>query len=184
MLLYPQLSVLFLSVSSIAPASLDLSELDSVQYSVEIRDSPVLETERDQASVVTMVTMVNKAGQRYQCSLPQMPEQEREEAGDSEAAVPDISRLLAPLEAGPCIYKTKDWWTYEVCYRRSIKQYHVENDKPVGNIMILGAHDPARDNFEPSNATYLAQWYTNGSKCDLTGQPRQVLGQELEKSPS
>ena len=54
------------------------------------------------------------------------------------------------------------------------RQYHVENDKPVGAIMVLGLHDPAQDNYEPSNATFLSQRYTNGTKCDLTGRPRQV----------
>ena len=54
------------------------------------------------------------------------------------------------------------------------RQYHVENDKPVGNIMVLGIHDSGKDNYEQSNSTYLPQYYTNGTKCDLTGQPRQV----------
>merc|ERR550519_547374 len=170
MLLYQLSLLLLLSPGPISPASLDLTELDSVQYSLEIRDSPVVETEAGQASV----TMVNKAGQRYQCSLPQMPEPDSEEAGAEEATVPDISRLLAPLEAGPCIYKTKDWWTYEVCYRRSIKQYHVENDKPVGEIMLLGRHDPGQDVWEQTNTTYLPQYYTNGTQCDLTNRPRQA----------
>lgn len=171
MLLYLQLSLLLLSVGTISPASLDLTELDSVQYSVEIKDSPVVETE---AGLPSSVRMVNKAGQRYQCSLPQMPEPDSKEVGGEETAVPDISRLLAPLEAGPCIYKTKDWWTYEVCYRRSIKQYHVENDKPVGEIMLLGRHDPGQDVWEQTNTTFLPQYYTNGTQCDLTKRPRQA----------
>ena len=50
----------------------------------------------------------------------------------------------------------------------------MENDKPVGAIMVLGLHDPGQDNYEPSNATFLSQRYTNGTKCDLTGRPRQV----------
>ena len=173
MLLY-QLFLLFLSVGWIVPASLDLSELDSVQYSVEIRESPVVEAEVETERDGLSVTMVNKAGQRYQCSLPQMPEKDSDQAGGEETAVPDISRLLAPLEAGPCIYKTKDWWTYEVCYRRSIKQYHVENEKPVGEIMLLGKHDPGQDVWEQSNTTYLPQFYTNGTQCDLTNRPRQA----------
>ena len=54
------------------------------------------------------------------------------------------------------------------------RQYHVENDKPVGDIMVLGVHDVSKDKFDESNTTYLPQWYTNGTKCDLTGKPRQV----------
>ena len=162
--------LLLLSVCLVSPASLDLTELDTVQYRVEIREAPVEEAQPGAASV----TMVNKAGQKYRCSLPEMPEPSSEEQDGQEAAVPDISQLLAPLEAGPCMYKTKDWWTYEVCYKRSVKQYHVENDKPVGAIMVLGLHDPGQDVWEQTNTTFLPQFYTNGTQCDLTSRPRQA----------
>ena len=162
--------VLCSAIGLISPATLDLTELDTVQYKVEIRDSPV----DDGQSEVSSVTMVNKDGQKYRCSLPPMPDPNEEEKGGEEATVPDISQLLAPLEAGPCLYKTKDWWTYEVCYKRSIKQYHVENDKPVGAIMVLGKHDPSQDVWERTNSTYLPQYYTNGTQCDLTSRPRQA----------
>jgi len=162
------LLLLSLTVQQSSPATLDLTELDTVQYRVEIRDAPV-----GPETGGLGVTMVNKAGQRYHCSLPQMPEPESEEK-EEEAAAPDVSQLLAPLEAGPCMYKTKDWWTYEVCYKRNVKQYHVENDKPVGAIMVLGVHDPGQDVWEPTNTTYLPQYYTNGSQCDLTNRPRQA----------
>ncbi len=26
----------------------------------------------------------------------------------------DVSSLLESLNSGPCIFRTKDWWTYEV----------------------------------------------------------------------
>lgn len=153
---------------------LDLSELNSVQYSVQILDTPVAEDAVSDADpdTHTQTMMVNKAGQKYQCSVPLVPDQDDEQAARHETAAPDIPALLAPLETGPCLYKTKDWWTYEVCYKRSIKQYHVENEKPVGLVLVLGLHDAARDNWEQSNATYQPQWYSNGSRCDLTGQPR------------
>jgi hypothetical protein len=35
------------------------------------------------------------------------------ETGGPEAPV-DVSSLLEPLNSGPCIFRTKDWWTYEV----------------------------------------------------------------------
>ena len=52
--------------------------------------------------------------------------------------IPDVATLLEPLTDLPCLFKTKDWWTYEFCYGRHIKQYHLENDKPVGVVMMLG----------------------------------------------
>ena len=45
---------------------------------------------------------------------------------ESASTVEKILALLAPLKTKPCLFKTKDWWTYEFCYGRDIKQYHVE----------------------------------------------------------
>merc|ERR1719266_2268788 len=40
--------------------------------------------------------------------------------------------------------------------------------------MVLGVHSPESDNWEASNRTYQAQYYVNGSNCDLTSRPRQT----------
>lgn len=151
---------------------LDLHELHSVQYSIQMFDTPVSEEEQLEG-LSTM--MVNKEGQKYRCSLPTLEQEEsKTESEEKQELVTDVASLLAPLADSPCIIKTKEWWTYEICYNRDIKQYHVENDKPVGAIMILGVHSAGLDNWEPSNKTYLPQWYTNGSRCDLTGRARQT----------
>eukprot|EP00092_Neocalanus_flemingeri_P041159 GFUD01044817.1.p1 GENE.GFUD01044817.1~~GFUD01044817.1.p1 ORF type:complete len:956 (+),score=375.88 GFUD01044817.1:80-2947(+) len=168
---------LFLGVahSFTSGGKLDLSELHSVQYSVEILDTPVVDTPEDtkEQSVSPSMTMVNKDGQKYRCSLPEIPDSDSDaekNVGDQET---DVAKLLSPLEQGPCMYKTKDWWTYEICYNRAVKQYHVENDQPVGLVLVLGVHSPGLDSWGQSNKTYQPQWYTNGSSCDLTGRPRQ-----------
>jgi hypothetical protein len=45
-------------------------------------------------------------------------EQDQAENSDGDGVSPDtvvdVSALLKPLTTGPCIYRTKDWWTYEV----------------------------------------------------------------------
>ena len=110
------------------------------------------------------MTMVNKDGQKYRCSLPVMPEADADDGDKDEYKDTDIAKLLRPLEDGPCLYKTKDWWTYEICYNRAVKQYHMENDKPVGAVLVLGVHSPELDTWAETNKTYQPQWYTNGSK--------------------
>merc|ERR1719450_1687682 len=40
--------------------------------------------------------------------------------------------------------------------------------------MVLGVHSPELDSWGETNKTYQPQWYTNGTKCDLTGRPRQT----------
>jgi len=177
MLLAAQIG-LFLStaLSFTSQGTLDLAELHSLQYSVEILDTPVEDITEDTEDkpVSPTMTMVNKDGQKYRCSLPQMPESDPEEDDKDEYKDTDIAKLLRPLEDGPCLYKTKDWWTYEICYNRAVKQYHMENDKPVGAVLVLGVHSPGLDSWAETNKTYQPQWYTNGSKCDLTGRPRQT----------
>ena len=120
--------------------SLDLQELMDVQYSVTILDTPVSDEETQADESVTAMVMVNKDGQKYRCNVPKVEQKEEEEEQDGQDSVPDVQALLQPLEEAHCIFKTKDWWTYEICYNRQIKQYHVENDKPVGAVMVLGVH--------------------------------------------
>ena len=40
------------------------------------------------------MTMVNKSGQKYRCSLPAVPEQEGAAAAGEEESAPDIAQLL------------------------------------------------------------------------------------------
>ena len=162
---------------------LDLAELNIVQYNVQILDTPVSDSDNIAAAddvgeeeVTRSVTMVNKEGQKYRCSLPLITPEQETRAEDDQTEMPDIAQLLAPLEDAPCLYKTKDWWTYEVCFKRHVRQYHVENERPVGEIMVLGVHDAIKDNYDDINktTTFLPQWYTNGTNCDLTGSPRKT----------
>lgn len=161
------------NLAQLSLGNLDLEELRDVQYSIQILDVPVSEDGKVDDAMTAMV-MVNREGQRYRCSIPKVEEKTADSEGEGEDADPDVETLLKPLETAPCIFKTKDWWTYEICYNREIKQYHVENDRPVGAVMVLGVHSPELDNWEASNRTYQPQYYTNGSNCDLTSRPRQT----------
>ena len=63
--------------------------------------------------------MVNMSGQKFQCTLPELPEFTSDEENLNVDEV-DIAKLLSPLESAPCIFLTKDWWTYQVCYNRYV----------------------------------------------------------------
>ncbi|XP_064109668.1 LOW QUALITY PROTEIN: protein OS-9-like [Macrobrachium nipponense] len=87
--------------------------------------------------------------------------------------------LLKPMETAPCLIKTVDWWTYEFCYGSVIKQYHLEDHKASGPILILGKYE-SEYNWKNSSETknrlqrFHSQFYVNGTKCDLTGEPRRT----------
>ena len=111
--------------------------------------------------------MFNIDGQKYTCMVPNTTEilfNTVKSDADSET---DVEELLRPLEVGPCMYLTKDWWTYELCYKKHIKQYHVENDVIAGEIILLGAHSPGILPSVDLNKTYHPQWYVNGSRLSI-----------------
>ncbi|GFY53858.1 protein OS-9 [Trichonephila inaurata madagascariensis] len=74
----------------------------------------------------------------------------------------------------------KDWWTYEFCFGHYIKQFHIEDGQIIGQVITLGLYDSDYDwsndtdqeKFKHVKQRYHSQWYVNGTKCDLTGQPR------------
>jgi len=170
---------IFTSSSPLAAGEsfLDLDEVENVQYSVSILDTPMSLTQlRNRVDVdENAVTMVNKFGQKYSCELPAQDIQNTEGARDEKNdIVDDIQTLLSPLyETSACLLRTKDWWTYEVCFGRKISQYHMENDKPTGAIINLGSYNSERKN-ENHKLSYHPEWYTNGSRCDLTGSGRET----------
>jgi len=149
----------------------NLDEIDTnVKFSLSILETPVAYGDLGETKTESSIVMTNKFGQKYHCELPE--EEEVDEGGEEDAAGSvNIHDLLQPLHDGPCLVKTKDWWTYEICTGRSIRQFHMENDKPVGLIMNLGLYDPARGE-ESEKMSYHPEWYSNGTKCDLTNELR------------
>ncbi|XP_060079073.1 protein OS-9-like isoform X2 [Ylistrum balloti] len=107
---------------------------------------------------------------------------EEEEKVAMETGIPE---LLKPLEGGPCLFKNKDWWSYEFCYGKYIRQFHIEDGKIVGDVTFLGYYESEFDwnnntdqdkrvkNYNRLNR-YHSQQYINGSRCDLTGRPRKT----------
>ena len=113
---------------------MNLEELSSVQYSVRIARDPVMENTPQVIFILSKkwfsflyhftqdsepsLTMVNMDGQKYTCSLPKTPDLITDGEKTEDEPEVDIEQLLSPLESAPCMFLTKDWWTYEVCYKR------------------------------------------------------------------
>ncbi|XP_062827150.1 protein OS-9 isoform X1 [Anolis carolinensis] len=164
-----------------ALGSLNLLELSELKYGIEIGAEPVLAGQSKSADVVTISS---KYKQKYECRLPAAAvkiHQDKEEDPQSYTGL-GISELLKPMEAAPCLIKTKDWWTYEFCYGKHIQQYHMEESEIKGDILYLGYYQSAFDwDNETAKASkqhklkrYHSQTYVNGSKCNLNGKPREA----------
>jgi len=172
--------VLFFGSSCLSESLFNLDELESSQYSVSILDTPISLDQQngDGDTGENIVIMMNKFGQKYQCLLPNQVIGNEDgsgsggEEGGATAEV-DIAALITPLHSTPCLVRTKDWWTYQICFGKEISQYHVENDKPVGEILSLGTFNTDIQT-DDKHVTYYPEWYTNGSKCDLTGRGRET----------
>ena len=97
------------------------------------------------------MTMTNKFGQKYRCLLPDIgdshqhqdsnllpSEDEEGGVGAAKSATPvsppppttlsteNVKTLLAPMAKEPCLIRTKDWWSYELCYGKAVRQFHIE----------------------------------------------------------
>nr|XP_033938620.1 protein OS-9 isoform X3 [Pseudochaenichthys georgianus] len=165
------------------PAFLNLEELNEMKYGIQILPDPVM-LGQTKAEEVMMVS--SKYKQLYECRLPaQAVRFHQDSASEPESqgyTGPDIPELLSPMHSAQCLVKTKDWWTYEFCHGRHIRQYHLEDTEIKGDILFLGHYE---SEFDWSNDTakvskqhrlkrYHSQSYRNGSKCDLIGIPRET----------
>ena len=42
---------------------------------------------------------------------------------EKQAKKKDPSELLSALDS-VCLYRMEDWWTYELCYKKHVRQFH------------------------------------------------------------
>ncbi|XP_051781337.1 protein OS-9 isoform X2 [Erpetoichthys calabaricus] len=173
------ISFFFLS----AVALLNLEELNEMKYGIEILPDPVI---RGQALSEDVLVVSSKYKQLYECKLPAQAKKFQQDSSTEEDSDGytglEISELLKPMDGAPCLFKTKDWWTYEFCYGQFIRQYHMQDSEIKGDIIYLGYYGSEFDwNNETAKASkqhrlkrYHSQTYVNGSKCDLNGKPRET----------
>lgn len=130
--------------------------------------------------------LTSKYGQQYQCSFPDNYEAEKQkEEAEKVAMETGIPDLLKPMETSPCLQMTKDWWSYEFCYGKYIRQFHISEEAKIeGEILFLGYYE-SEYNWEDESEgqtdaeqkrlrRYHTQQYVNGTKCDISGKQRKT----------
>ncbi|KAL9223945.1 hypothetical protein vseg_000027 [Gypsophila vaccaria] len=158
-------------------------------------DSPYIPDEAQES-----VFMPDEKGNNHLCFLPKV---EKPKSGKSvgqyntssmimesekrmKVKTPD--ELLALLEEH-CLFRQDGWWTYEFCYKKKLRQLHLEDEKIVQEF-VLGVYDPEATEAYNQNLSdisilkdphskdasrrYHAHQYTNGTTCDLTNEPRET----------
>ncbi|RUS90049.1 hypothetical protein EGW08_002162, partial [Elysia chlorotica] len=162
---------------------MDMEELKSVYYGLDILKEPVSIAKAVPSGAVFVTS---KYGQQYQCTFPDhSSEEKRKEEEEKIAMKTGIVEMLRPMSDKACLFKAKDWWSYEFCYGKYIRQFHMEDGDIKGNVIYLGYYqddfnwnnETARDarmKSKTSQSRYHSQKYSLGTKCDLTGQMRQA----------
>ncbi|XP_050303191.1 endoplasmic reticulum lectin 1 isoform X2 [Anthonomus grandis grandis] len=98
--------------------------------------------------------------------------------------VSDPSPVQEFLQGTHCLYGGTGWWQFEFCYGKSVEQFHIEKDGYRTSIN-LGMFDkekhlewikehPHKKPKPLEERKQLSHFYSGGSVCDKTGQPRQT----------
>jgi protein OS-9 len=103
--------------------------------------------------------------------------------------VPDsVAQALLEQSHGSCTIKIDGWWTYEVCFGKAVRQYHVPvstdaNKKPSIEQVYFMGKGPEHALHKGANGVltlgesslhgvYASTTYPNGTVCDKNGQQR------------
>lgn len=146
------------------------------------------------------LTLTDRTGRAFQCAVPLDGGDDGDGDGtghpSTDARPP--SAIVAAALTSTCQVRHEDWWTYEFCYGKHVRQYHVEgggvatatSTPAAGGVggeitdeFLLGVADgpastPVADAVDtdpaspPGHSVYVASTYADGAPCDLTGGKR------------
>eukprot|EP00873_Tetraselmis_striata_P016506 jgi/Tetstr1/436770/TSEL_025550.t1 len=164
-----------------------IDELQDTKYVIAMRTHrEVAKLAPDADAGSTPLVMSDKAGQQYRCFLPPISgEGDGENSGSSEqgggsGTSKPPSAYLAGL-ASTCFYRVEGWWTYELCYKKRIRQYHQDHETITSEFVLGNFDEVSSEKLElavaegaPESSAYFAQRYGSGTPCDLTGTPRET----------
>lgn len=114
--------------------------------------------------------MVSAEKERYQCLLPAKPvSREDAEAATPYAGPTPLALLKALFSRLFCSYRLEQYWTYELCHGKSVRQYHEEsiNNKVVLQEYFLGKYDAKK--MEADDASYLSKRSQRPPRIRLEG---------------
>eukprot|EP00884_Botryococcus_braunii_P001004 jgi/Botrbrau1/10904/Bobra.0025s0077.1 len=127
------------------------------------------------------VIMTDKDGRQFKCTIPSAPSSDWDGEGSGlqgGRGGKQPGELLKVLE-GQCFYRVEDWWTYELCINKHVRQFHKEQDRLMSEYK-LGLYNDEKSDLNKirtdrsplSEPHYVSQMYDNGEVCDLTDIPR------------
>lgn len=74
---------------------------------------------------------------------------------------------------GTCIEASAGWWTYEICYKKEVRQFHEETDGKRSSDWSMGVYVPEEQTADtPYSGTDIIQYFAGGQHCDENGELR------------
>lgn len=141
-----------------------------------------------------VLSIVSSSQEKFQCYLPDISASNKN--SDVEYTGPGPLEFIEPLfSQKPCSYRLESYWTYEVCHGRYVRQFHEdrESQKEVKlQEYYLGKWDKSHmvdisnklkdsldgvmgyKKIEGTKLPYLEINMTDGTLCDLNGEPRET----------
>jgi protein OS-9 len=145
------------------------------------------------------------ARRRFACVLPETSSSTHDSDSDSEnelshaASAAHINSLLDEL-SNRCFYTNTGWWTYEMCYKRHVRQLHVEKETiqtafSLGQFSEEATQSLFNNNTRPykderlakGDIRYTSHMMTGGTSCDMadvsrSAEVRFVCNQQQRRS--
>ncbi|KAK1939337.1 Protein OS-9 [Phytophthora citrophthora] len=73
---------------------------------------------------------------------------------------------------GHCVLAAAGWWTYEVCYKQEVRQFHQEPDGSRPSDWSMGVYVPDTQKKDEYVGTDVVQHFAGGQHCDENGELR------------
>ncbi|RLN94282.1 hypothetical protein BBJ28_00007678 [Nothophytophthora sp. Chile5] len=74
---------------------------------------------------------------------------------------------------GHCVFAAAGWWTYEVCYKQEVRQFHQEADGSRPSDWSMGVYVPEGQETDTAYVgTDVVQYFAGGQHCDENGEMR------------
>lgn len=101
--------------------------------------------------------------------------------GDQEAALSEKERRAQIVKKAmtededECVVTSSGWWSYQVCYKKEVRQFHEEQDGTRPSDWSMGIFVPEENTVDtPAMGSDVVQLFAGGQHCDENGEQRRT----------
>jgi hypothetical protein len=128
-----------------------------------------------------IIQLKSENGTLFDCHVVDEEKSGETREPDAETTITEARRVLDSL-SNWCAYRVEGWWTYEVCYKKKVRQYHVDvvNGNDVSADFLLGTYSDMLVDLSMKDIKNTSEWdgsdssdvfvsdlCDNGDVCDL-----------------